>query len=155
VVRIDPDGVVVNVFQTLAQRALRPAAVVRNLEDDVWDVYAVNVLRIADDLAVIHPLRYVRTHTFPGRPLVGRAKDAASLPCGLDRGVDDVVISRRNGQSDAPQLSRRQGATQPRPRRAAVGGFVNRALGAAVDQRVEVAAALPARGVDDVGVRRI
>src|SRR5262249_52955126 len=97
-------------------------------------------------------------HTLPGRSLVVRAKDAASLPCGLDRGVDDVVISRRNGQSDAPQLSRGQGAgsgPQPRPRRAAVGGFVNRALGAAVDQCVEVAAALPARGVDDIGVRRI
>src|SRR5262245_64361377 len=33
VVRIDPDGVIVYMFQPLAQRALRPAAVVRNLED--------------------------------------------------------------------------------------------------------------------------
>src|SRR5215475_5213316 len=149
---------VVYVFQPLAQGALRPAAVVRNLEDDVRDVYAVHVLRIADDLAVIHPLRYVRTHTLPGRPLVVRAKDAASLPCGLDRGVDDVVISRRNGQSDAPQVTHRQSTRsgpQPGPRRAAVGGFVNRALGAAVDQRVEMAAALPARRVNDVGIRRI
>src|SRR5262245_25708487 len=141
VVRIDPDGVVVYVFQPLAQRALRPAAVVRNLEDDVRDVDAVNVLRIADDLAVIHPLRDVRTHTLPGRPLVVRAKDAATLPCRFDRGVDDVVIGRRNGQSDAPQVSRRQGAgggAQPRPRRAAVGGLMNRAFRSAVDQCVEV-----------------
>src|SRR5262245_27004776 len=158
VVRIDPDGVVVYMFQPLAQRALRPAAVVRNLEDDVWDVYAVNVFRIADDLAVIHPLRDGRTHTLPGRSLVVRAKDAASLPCGLDRGVDDVVIGRRDGQSDAPQLSRRQaagGGAQPRPGRAAVGGFMNRAIRAAVDQCVEMAAALPTRRVNDVGVRRI
>src|SRR5574341_617288 len=62
VVRINPDRVVVNVFQPLAEWTLRSAAVVRNLKNDVRDVDAINVLRIGDDLAVIHSLRDARTH---------------------------------------------------------------------------------------------
>src|SRR5262249_58149052 len=121
----DPDRMVVHMFEPFAQRALRPAAVVRNLEDHVRDVDAVNVLRIADDLSVIHTLRDGRTHPLPRRAFVVRTEDAASLPGRLDRGVDDVRFDSRHGQPDSSQFARGQSPTQPPPRPPAVAGFLN------------------------------
>src|SRR5262249_10541204 len=73
---------------------------------------------------------------------------------------DDVRVARGDGERDAAQLLLGQAGLELLPGLAAVGGLVDAALGAAVDERPDVPPALVggveqdvrvARGEDDVG----
>ena len=155
VVRIDPDDVVVDVHVPLAKRPQRLTAIVGDLEDHVGNVDAIDVNRVGEDVAVIHCTGVVVSAPLPGDAVVGRAIDAALAIGRLDVGVKDVGVHRRDSQADAPELLVGQSGGDLFPGLAAIGAAMDRAVGTAVDQRVETALPLVGRRDQHVGVARI
>jgi hypothetical protein len=155
VVWIDPDVVVIDVLRSLAQRLERAPAVVRDEDQHVHHVDAIHVFRIGDDARVVHRRHVVGVAPLPTLPAIRRAEDAAPPLLRLDRRVEDVRVRGRDGEADATEVARGQARPDLLPRRARVGRFVERAFGAAVDERPVVSASLVGRGVDGVGVVRI
>ena len=155
VLRVDPDDVVVDVHEALAQRVHRLAAVVGDLEDDVGDVDTIDVLRIGVDVAVVHRAGVVVGALLPGHAVVGRAEDAAFAVGRLDVRIEDVGVDRGDGDADPAELLARQPSRHLLPGLAAVSAAVDRALRTAVDHREEMPAPLVGRGDDDVRVARI
>ena len=91
----------------------------------------------------------------PRLAAVGRPKHAALVERRVDDGVEHVRVGRRDGEADPPHLHLGQAAVHLAPGLAGVGGLVDRRLGAAVDQRPHVPAALVGRRVQHVGVARV
>ena len=157
VVGVDPDRVVVDVLVALAEVPPGLAGVVGHLEEDVHRVEPLGVLRVDEDLLVVHRRGAVLGALLPGLAPVRRAVGAARLGGGggLDERVDGVGIGRGDREADATQLLFRQAARDLAPGLAAVGRLVQARLGAATDQREDVAATLPGAREQHVGVARV
>ena len=154
VVGIDPDVVVVDVLVALADGPERASAVQRHLRLHARHVQLVGVLRIRMDVLVVHRLRL---HVGAALPAVARVVGGVDRGVlgGLDLGVDQALLRRRKRRHDAAEIAARKSGANATPGGAAVGGLVNAALRAAVDQRPGVAPALM-RGCDEhVGIVRI
>src|SRR6185295_12882056 len=153
---VDPHHVVVDVLVLLAERPEGLAAVLAGLEQHVHGVDAVGIEGIDEQLLIVlRAVRDVVAALLPTAAGVGRAEEAAGLADGLDDGVDGVRLRRREGEADAPHVLLGQAGGELLPGGAAVGGPVDAALGAAVDQGPDVAAPLVGGGVEHVGVARV
>ena len=158
VVGVDPDRVVVHVLVALAEVRPRLAGVVRHLQEDVHRVEALGVLRVDEDLLVVHgaagdvvaallpALAAVRGAEGPARLVGGR---------GLDERVDGVGLGGGEGEADAAHLLLGQAARDLLPGLPAVRRLVDARPGAAVDQGEDVAPALVGGGDQGVRVARV
>ncbi len=158
VVGVDPDRVVVHVLVALAEVSPGLARVVRDLQEDVHRVEALGVLRVDEDLLVVHRAAgVVVAALLPGLAAVRGAEGPARLVGGrgLDESVDGVGLGRGDGEADAAHLLLRQAARDLLPGLAAVGRLVEARFGAAVDQGEDVAPALVGSGDQGVGVARV
>ncbi len=133
------------------------AGVVRHLQEHVDRVDPLGVLRVDEQLLVVHRLRAVVGALLPGLAAVLRAEGAGRLVGGggLDERVDGVGLGGRDREADAAHLVLRQAARDLAPALAAVGRLVEARLGAAVDQREDVAPPLPRGGEQHVGIARV
>src|SRR5262249_49421510 len=149
------DGVVIDVLPALAQRPQRLAAVVGDADQDVHHVDAVLVPRIDHDVGIVLRLLVELVAALPRLAAGGGAGDGALLVGGLGDGLHHVGVGRGDGQADAADLALRQAARQLAPRLAAVGGLVQPAFGAAIDERPDVPPPLVGGGDQRVGVARV
>ncbi len=154
VIRIDPDGMVVDVLARLAEVLPRGAAVIGDAVVHVDGDHAVGVVRVDPDLAVVERARGERAaHAAPVESVVARAVDAAAVVGGLDDRVDDVGVRGRTGEPDAAFTLGH--AAQLAPGLSAVDGAVQRRLRSAGDVAPHVAMPLPGARDDDVRIARI
>ena len=156
VVRIDPQRVAVHVHAAPLDVPPGAAAVLGHVQEGVEHVHAIDLVRVAHDLVVIHRGRTgVVAHPRPRRAAIGAAEEAGQAVLRLDDRVDDVGVRRRDAQPDLAQVAGRQAAGGLGPRRAAVGGTPDARARPAVDHRPHVAATLPRAGVEHVGIAGI
>ena len=167
VVGVDPDRVVVHVLVALAEVRPGLARVVRHLQEDVHRVEPLVVLRVDEDLLVVHgaagdvvaallpALAAVRGAEGPARLVGGR---------GLDERVEGVGLGGGDREPDAAHLLLGEAARHLLPRLPAVRRLVDARPGAAVDEGEDVAPALVGSGHqgvrvagvhDDVGHARV
>src|SRR5262249_21011972 len=142
----------VNVDVPRRERGERLAAVRGRHDARVHDVDTVGVLRINDDVGVIHGDGVEGVASLPVEAAVGGAEDAALAVGRLHGGVDDARIGRGEGQTNPAHITAGQAGGDLLPRAAGVLGAVQGALRAAVDHRPDVPAALVGGGQEDVGV---
>ena len=166
---VDPMGVGVHV-DALVAGAHGPAAVAGEEPRGRREIHPPGVFGIHPDLGVVERPHVLRGRFHPGLAAVVGAVEPAGrlLPLGpldrlrigrgvgLDHGVDDLGIARRDRDADAP-LHRlgKAVALELGPGGAGVGALPERAAGAAALQEVRPAHPLPARGVERAGIRRV
>ena len=131
------------------------AAVIRDLQEGVHHKDAVDVLGIGNDLPVVHRALIEFISTLPVRPLIGRTENSTFAIGGFYGRIQDVGIGGGDSESDAPHIFGGESRFQLVPVRPRVGGFVDRALRAAIDQGEDVTAALICSRIKDVSIRRI
>ena len=169
VLRVDPHVVVVP-HGTLQERrgrggdaAVQSGAVGRGQEVGFVGVVGVGlatgvVRRAARQVAVVAgqlPLAAAVVGA-PQLAAVGVAALPGHAVAGLDEGVDPVRVVGAHAQRDLADLAGGQAVPfQPRPRRAAVAGDVDRAAGAAGGARPGADGDLPHAGEEGAGVGRI
>ena len=133
----------------------RFATIVRNPHINIHHVNAVNVLRIGDNLPVIHRPQIEFVSPLPRAALIAGAEDPAFAVGRFNRGVHHIRISRRNRQSNPSHIFGRQAGFQFVPRGPGIGGFVDGTLRPAIDQREYMTPSLICRSVKNVRIRRI
>ena len=77
IIWIDPDFVIVDVLGSLAQPSQRAATIIGDHQENVHHVDPIDVLRIGDDVRVVHGAGVEFVALFPTAAAVARAKDAA------------------------------------------------------------------------------
>ena len=156
VVRIDPHRVVVAVLLASRSQVVEgPAAVARDLEKHVHLIHQVGILRGGLDLLVVMRAGTagdVGVAALPALALVARAVEASLLVVRLDGRVDQFGVGGGHGETDLAHVALGETHLDPTPALAAVGRLVDPALGAARQQRPDVAAALVRGSVQHVGV---
>src|SRR6185437_4870292 len=160
VVGVDPEDMVVAVGR--AQGGELRAAVVGDVDAHVGQVDGVGVLRVREDVHVIEGALgdvHAVVDQAPGFPAVIGAEQPArlALVVGLDQRIHGAGIAGRDRDADAAEDAGRQPAVMGDvlPVRAAVGGLVKAAAGAAAGEAPVAARHLPHGGVDHARVRRI
>jgi hypothetical protein len=155
VLRVDPNGMIVDVAPLLPELPQLLAAIVAHLHEDAHDVDACGVRGIDNDAGKVHGPLIEVIAAFPGFAQVRRAEDAAFLVDRFDAGVDDVRIRRGNRQGDPPQVLAGQAGLQLLPGAAAVRRFVDGTLRSAIDQGPNMPATLVGGSNEHVRVARI
>ena len=132
------------------------AAVKGHLQQGVHRVDPVRVLGIGDELVVIlRAAGDVVRHLRPALAAVGRAEGAALVALRLDDRVDEIGVGGRYGHADLAHIHLGQALGELAPGGAGIGRLVDRRLGPAVDQGIDVAPALIGRRVEHIGVARV
>ena len=156
ILRVDPERVVIDVLPALAQGVKGLAAIFGDVQQGVHGINAIKHMGIGiDPLVVLRAAGDVARTLGPAFSTVVRAEKAALAPGGLDRGVENIGIDRRDRQADAPLVAVGKPLVDLPPRLAGVGRSVEARLGPAVDQRPDVSPALVGGGIEDVGIPRI
>ena len=101
------------------------------------------------------PARHVRVTTLPAFTLVARPIETALLGVRLDRRVYQLRIGGCHREADLSHVAAGQALLDPSPTVATVRRLENSRVGAAGEQRPDVAPPLVRRGVHHVRVRRI
>ena len=149
---VDPESVVVDVLEGLADVLECLSPVMGDLHPGVHGVDPVDVGRIADELVVVVAAGGVVGALLPRLAAVGGAKGPALVEGGVEDTVDHIGFDGRETQAHPPLVHRGQPGGDLTPGLAPVGGLVEPGLGTAVDERPGVPPALVGRRQDGVGV---
>src|SRR5690349_3373274 len=84
------------------------AAIVSNLKYRLDCIHTIHILWIGEDLVVIVTARLVVAHLVPACTAVTRAEEAALPFSGVGDRVDHAWVRRRNRESDAAEVNRRE-----------------------------------------------
>ncbi len=148
VVGIDPDGMVIDMLVFFAEVLKRFAAVIRNFQIDIHRVHAIDVLRIAEDLAVVlRAAVCVIAPLFPRRATIQRPIETTFPVRQFHNCKQHVRVHRRNGKANASHIAGGQTGGQLVPSLSRINGFVDCRLRSPVDQRKDMTPALIRRGV--------
>ena len=134
------------------------APVVAAMEIHVHLVDAVEGVRAREDLLIVvgaGAAREVVPALLPAFAAVFGAPESAGLIRELDGRVDHVRPLRRDGETDLALVARGQAGGQLAPGVAAVLRFVDARARTAVEEHRDVAQALPAHGIENVGITGI
>src|SRR5262249_28201137 len=156
VVGIDPQRVILGVHGA-EDVAKVPAAVVRDVEPAIRseEVYAVAILRVDADLAVVHGPRIQRRPQLPRVAGVAAAVHAAVPARGFDDGIDNARIAAEDVEADASLVAGRQAVLQLGPGRAAVARSEDRAARSAAVEAPGFSLPLIRRSEERLRVLRI
>ena len=156
VVRVEGDGVMVDMHALGRQPAPALASVVGHLHEGVHGIDAVEAMRIGVELMIVHGRgRLVARSPAPVFAHVLRAEGAALVPRRLDDGVEHVRPHGGDGEPDPPLVPGGKPAVDRPPGLAAIGGLVDARAGTPVDHRPLVPAPLPRGSVHHLRVARI
>ena len=156
VVRIDPQGVVVDVLVALTHLAKVLTPILGHHHPGIHRINPFRIPGVAEQfLVVLRAAADVTAALFPALSAIGRAEETPELFLSFDDGVYNVGIGRRDRHPDAPHLAGGQAGLQLAPGGAGVARFVDCRARAAVDQGPDMTAALVGRGIKHVGIAGI